>query len=622
VTATPHINTLELIALQNQLLLATGGSFNAREALHTFMKTALQSLALKSIHLYTFEQSEEKSKSNKITRYLSVPDNNIETRHQEQIIKLLKQFKKGEVESYASEKLENKELLAFAFGNFGMLLMEKNQGNFQDSLKDSLVPIILKLSVHYYLCEQQKHLNQELQINKDTQLNYEIQAKRDPLTNLPNRREFRYSLSKEISNSQRYGYYGALMYIDLDNFKNVNDSLGHSVGDILLTQVAQRLTTQARQGDNVYRIGGDEFVYILSNIGDTDANAISTSRNVANRVIDTLSSPIEIGEYSLHITPSIGIAIFPDEFDDGNDSETVLQHADTAMYRAKKQGRNCYEFFNPEMHVEANKRLVIEDHLRKAITNNELTMFYQPIVNIEGKIIGAESLVRWNNPILGNVRPDQFISIAEESNLILSLSKWITEHSCRFAEGLCKQLPADSDFSYISINISARQFLQNDFVESITDILDTCDLPEGFIKLEFTESVLLDNLESTIDKMEKLRDKNIEFLLDDFGTGFSSLSYLHKLPIWLLKIDKSFIADFCSNNMDAKAIVNAIMVMAEQLNIKCIIEGVEVQEHVDYFTEKGVYGMQGFFFHKPMPGHELEELLAGQKLLAANEANG
>ena len=616
--ASNHINTLELIALQNQLLLTTGGSFNARETLHTFMKTAVTSLALKSIHLYTFAQDE--NEKNKVTRYLSVPDNSLESQNQAVVIKLLKQFKKGEVETFVSEKIDNKELLAFPFGNFGMLLMEKNQGNFQDSLKDSLVPIIMNLSVHHYLCEQQKHLNQELKINKDTQLNYEIQAKRDPLTNLPNRREFRYSLSKEISNSQRYGYYGALMYIDLDNFKNVNDSLGHSVGDILLTQVAQRLTTQARQGDNVYRIGGDEFVYILSNIGETDATAISTSRNVANRVIETLATPIEIGEYSLHITPSIGIAIFPDAYDDGNDSENVLQHADTAMYRAKKQGRNCYEFFNPEMHVEANKRLVIEDHLRKAIVNDELTMHYQPIVNIDGKIVGAESLVRWNNPILGNVRPDQFISIAEESNLILRLSKWITEHSCRFAEALCKQLPPDSDFGYISINISARQFLQNDFVESITDIIDACDIPEGFIKLEFTESVLLDNLESTIDKMEKLRDKNIEFLLDDFGTGYSSLSYLHKLPIWLLKIDKSFISDFCSNNLDAKAIVNAIMVMAEQLNIKCIIEGVEVQEHVDYFTEKGVYGMQGFFFYKPMPGHELEELLTGQKLLAVNES--
>ena len=489
-TTSPHIDSLDLISLQNQLLLATGESMNSRETLHTFMKAALKSLELKSIHLYTFNQTE--GKKNKVTRCLSLPDNSLESENQATVIKLLKQMKTGEAEAYISEQVNNKELLAFAFGDFGMLLMEKTGDSFQDIVKDSLVPVISKLSLHFNLCEQHKSLNQELKINKDTQHNYELQAKRDPLTNLPNRREFKYSLSKEISNSQRYNFYGALMYIDLDNFKNVNDSLGHSVGDILLTQVAQRLTAQARQGDNVYRIGGDEFVYILSNIGDTDSEAISTSRHVADRVIETLAQPIEIGEYSLHITPSIGISIFPDAFDDGNDSETVLQHADTAMYRAKKQGRNCYEFFNPEMHVEANKRLVIEDHLRKAIVNDELTMFFQPIVNTEGKIIGAESLVRWNNPILGNVPPDQFISIAEESNLILRLSKWITEHSCQFAETLCKQLPPDSDFSYISINISARQFLQNDFVESITDIIDAYDIPDGFIKLEFTESVLLD----------------------------------------------------------------------------------------------------------------------------------
>ena len=399
------------------------------------------------------------------------------------------------------------------------------------------------------------------------------------------------------------------MYIDLDNFKNVNDSLGHSIGDILLTQVADRLSSQARGGDTVFRLGGDEFVYILSNTGCTEAEAISASKRVAVRVIETLSKPVDIGEFSLHITPSIGIAIFPDSYGSNNDSEDVLKHADTAMYRAKKMGRNRFEFFNPDMHLEASKRLIIEDHLRKAITNDELQLAYQPIVDVHNNVIGAESLIRWENPSLGYVSPDQFITIAEESNLILELSHWITLHACQFAEQLYKQLPESSKFKYISINVSPRQFNQNDFVESMAAVIHSCHLPENFIKLEFTENLLLDDVETTIEKMQQLTDRGIDFLLDDFGTGYSSLAYLHKLPIKLLKIDKSFITDFHTQHKDKQAIVNAIMVMAEQLGIACIIEGVELEEHASYFREKTVYGMQGYYFYKPMAGAELLKIV-------------
>jgi diguanylate cyclase (GGDEF)-like protein len=609
--AITHFNALELISLQNQLLLAIGGNTSARMHMHRFMQTAMSTLGLGSIHLYIFDQSNPDN--GVLNRYLSLPDNKAELENIPAVSTMLHGFSNADVKTSLSENLDGRELLALPFGSSGLLLLENKAGAFQATLKDLLVPVIERLAEYFQLCEQKKRLNDEVKVNREAQRSYELQAKQDPLTNLPNRREFRYSLSREVSNTQRYGYFSALMYIDLDNFKNVNDSLGHSIGDILLTQVAQRLTLQARSGDTVFRIGGDEFVYILSNIGETEADAIHTAQIVADRIIETLDKPVEIGEFSLHITPSIGIAIFPDDYDEGgNDSEHVLRHADTAMYRAKQQGRNCYAFFNPEMHVEASKRLIIEDHLRKAITNNELSMEYQPIVDIQGNIIGAESLVRWNNPTLGRVSPVNFIGIAEESNLILSLSRWITEHVCAFAANLYRQLPASSSFSYISINISPRQFLQDDFVETTTAMIDSCAVPHQFIKLEFTENVLIDNLESIIDKMEKLHKKNIDFLLDDFGTGYSSLSYLHKLPIWLLKIDKSFITDFHLQHDDKQAIVNAIMTIAEQLGIRCIVEGVELQEHAEYFKAKGVYGMQGFFYHKPMPGDALQKLLCAE----------
>jgi len=603
-----HFNTLELITLQNQLLLSVGANLNARECMHKFMQVSYKATGLKSIQLYTFEDA--LTDENAFKNYLSLPDNRLEAEHKSTIDKILQRFKNNKVNTHLIEVLDDHEILAFTFDATGILLLENHQGKFQESLKDALVPVINKAAIHFQLCDQTKRLNEEAKISKRAQHTYELQAKRDPLTNLPNRREFRYSLSREISNAQRYDNYGALMYIDLDNFKNVNDSLGHSIGDMLLTQVAQRLTEQARSGDTVFRIGGDEFVYILGNIGNTETEAIRTSQTVAIRVIETLAKPIEIGEFSLHITPSIGIAIFPDTFDEITDSENVLRHADTAMYRAKKQGRNCYEFFNPEMHIEASQRLIIEDHLRKAIKNNELTLAFQPIINTNDDIVGAETLIRWKSAVLGNISPDNFIGIAEESNLILELSNWIMQHACAYAETLFEKLDKNSHFSYISINISPRQFIQNDFVDSIIKVINAYAVPNDFIKLEFTENVLLDNVEQTIEKMKKLHDNDIDFLLDDFGTGYSSLAYLHKLPISILKIDKSFVTDFRSDSDDTHAIVNAILVMTEQLGIQCIAEGVELQEHVDYFKAKGIHGMQGFFYYKPMSGNNLQNLLS------------
>ena len=609
--ANQHLNTLELITLQNQLLLSIGASLNARECIHKFAQATYKTLGLKSIHLYVLEDTA--AEGTQLANYLSLPDNKFAEQHRSSIEKMMQQFENSKIAAHLTEALENNEILAFPFGPLGILLMENHQGKFQDSLKDALIPVVNKSAEFFQLCEKQKQLNKEAKISKDAQRTYELQAKRDPLTNLPNRREFRYSLSREISNAQRYDYHGALMYIDLDNFKNVNDSLGHSIGDILLTQVAQRLSEQARSGDTVFRIGGDEFVYILGNIGSTESVAVQTAKTVAMRVIETMSKPIDIGEFSLHITPSIGIAIFPDAFDEVTDSENILRHADTAMYRAKKQGRNCYAFFNPEMHVEASQHLIIEDHLRKAIKNNELNLVFQPIVNTDNNIIGAETLVRWQSPALGNIPPDGFISIAEESNLILILSDWIMQQAGAFAEALYKQLDENSTFSYISINISPRQFIQSDFVDSIIAFVNNLSVPNDFIKLEFTENVLLDNIDVTIAKMEKLHENDIDFLLDDFGTGYSSLSYLHKLPISILKIDKSFVTDFYSQNNDTSAIVHAILVMTEQLGIQCIVEGVELQEHIDFFKEKGVHGMQGFYYYKPMPAIELEELLCNKQ---------
>ena len=602
-----RIDNLKLLAQQNQLLLSIGESLNPREAMLAFMKLASKQLDLISIHIYVFDNPSSEHRT--LKRFQSLPNVNTEIDQEHLLQKLSQDIVNTNTKLHTTETLYNRDITAFAFGSTGLIIFESNVDALQESLKVMIAPVIEKLAEYYDVCVQQQYLDKQAKINKATQLTYEQQAKRDPLTHLLNRREFHYSLSREITNAQRYERYGALMFIDLDNFKNVNDSLGHSVGDILLTLVAQRLSDLKRTGDIVFRLGGDEFVYILSNIGNTESEAMNTSIAVANRVIESLAIPIAINEFSLHITPSIGIAIFPDEFDTVNDSENILKHADTAMYRAKKQGKNCYEFFNPEMHVEASKRLIIEDHLRKAIKNDEFTLVYQPIIDTHENIIGAETLIRWCSPVLGDIPPDEFIHIAEESNLILDLSNWITQHSCEFAEDLYNTLQEDSKFSYISINVSPRQFIQNDFVDSITSIIESYSIPNNFIKLEFTENVLLDNIDTTIEKMKALEEKNIDFLLDDFGTGYSSLSYLHKLPIKLLKIDKSFIDDLYSEQNNSQAIVNAILVMSEELGIECIIEGVELEQQVNYFKQKDVHGMQGYYYHKPITGNQLLNIL-------------
>lgn len=599
-------NTLELVTMQNELLHAIGDTLNAREMMHSFMQSARKTIGLDSIHLYAFTENERHQQ--KLQHDIAVPHGDIRPHNIDIVMQMLQQFAQTEIKSYQLTEYNNKFYLGYCFNPYGVLLLEKNEV-FAHSIPDAMLSVFNKLAKHYQFCLQHKELKDQINSIQDIRNTYEKQAKQDPLTNLPNRREFRYALFQEINKSQRYKVYGALLYIDLDNFKNINDSLGHSVGDILLTQIAERLKSHARSGDNVYRIGGDEFVYILSNIGDTQAAAMHKSQNVATRILETMADPVVIGEYSLHITPSIGIAIFPEANSEENDSESVLKHADAAMYRAKSQGRNRFEFFDPEMQIEANKRLIIEDHLRKALVNNELHLVYQPIIDKNKNIVGAESLIRWNNPILGKITPDDFVHIAEESNLILKLSDWIVRKACEYGRYIYEQLPEDSPFKYISINISPRQFMQQDFVDSILSIIDETGVPSHFIKLEFTENILAQNIDLTIGKMNKLIDNGIEFLLDDFGTGYSSLSYLHRLPVRILKIDKSFISNVeeCSN--DQKAIVEAILVMSEELGINCLTEGVETKSDYEFFSSKNIYGMQGYYFYTPMIEESLSKLL-------------
>ncbi len=619
-----QFNTVEFAGIQNALLLATGTSKDLEEMLQSFMIAAVAQLNLNNVYVYLLDTINAGSVSTSDTSgfhfYLSYADslNHLPHLH-DTVTSSLKNIYPCNEKALDIVEVDGLQYVIYCLNNIGAIVLEFKHRDFPVIMASQLTPVMLRLALACSTCLTISKLKNEIHLNKQLEKTYEEQAKQDPLTKLPNRRAFRYNLYQEIANTRRYNHYGAVLYIDLDHFKNINDSLGHSVGDMLLTTVADRLTHDARAGDDVYRLGGDEFVYILRNVGDTEASAMSTSQSVARRLLDSMAEPLQVGQYTLHVTPSIGVTIFPDKNTEENDSENVLKHADTAMYKAKSEGRNTYAFYDPEMQVTASKRLILEDYLRKAIYNNELRLEYQPIVNSKEEIIAAESLIRWHNPALGNVSPVDFIGIAEESNLMLEVSAWILDSACAFTKKLKIEIGNNETFKYVTINISPKQFKQQNFVPGLLDVLKTYGLFPSDIRLEFTENILIDNIDNTILKMEELLSSGIKFILDDFGTGYSSLSYLHKLPIRTIKIDQSFVTGFKYKSYANKAIVDAIIAMAGRMDLHCVIEGVETKDDADYFIGKNIYAMQGYYYYRPISGNGLIDLLKHDQKKAISE---
>ena len=605
----------DITEIQNKLLLATGTSQDLDEMLQSFMIEAVGQLTLDNVYVYLLESvhsGSDGSTDNPCFHYhLSYADGRARLPHSHSEVEAaLNRLCPCNEEPLEIIEAEGLRYFIYCLKNIGAIVFEIEHGDFPVDMANALTPVMYRLALASSNSITIRRLQNQIRVNKELEKTFEEQANQDPLTKLPNRRAFRYNLYQEIANTKRYKHYGAVLYIDLDHFKNINDSLGHSVGDMLLTKVADRFRHESRAGDDVYRLGGDEFVYILKNVGETEALAMSTSQSVARRLLDAMAIPLQVGQYSLHVTPSIGVTIFPDKnSEEENDSESVLKHADTAMYKAKSEGRNTFAFYNPEMQVTASKRLIIEDYLRKAIYNDELHLEFQPIVNVHEDIIAAESLVRWKNPSLGMVSPDDFIGIAEESNLMLDVSNWILNSACAFAKRLKCEIGNNDTFRYITINISPKQFKQQDFVPNLTRVLNTYNLSPNDIRLEFTENILIDNIDNTILKMEELLASDIKFILDDFGTGYSSLSYLHKLPIRTIKIDQSFVTGFKYKSYANKAIVDAIIAMANRMDLRCVIEGVETKDDADYFISKDIFAMQGYYYYRPISGDGLIELL-------------
>ena len=425
----------------------------------------------------------------------------------------------------------------------------------------------------------------------------------DVLTGLPNRRLLTDRLERSMLAAGRNGLHGALLFIDLDNFKDLNDTLGHDTGDRLLVQVARRLQGCVREADTVARFGGDEFVVLLENLHQDLEQASAEAARIARHVADTLALPYTMGDAGHHSTPSIGIALFGQE---APSVEELLKRADLAMYQAKAAGRNTQRFFDPEMQATVSSRAALEAELRRGLQQHELVLHCQPAVNARGRLLGAEALVRWNHPARGLVSPAEFIPLAEQTGLILPLGLWVLRAAC-------EQLVAWSRSPvtralYLSVNVSVRQFRQADFVEQVLGALHASGANPERLKLELTESLLMTDVEDVIARMEVLRSHGVGFSLDDFGTGYSSLSYLKRLPLEQIKIDQGFVRDLEHNAGDA-AIVRTILALAQSLDLQVVAEGVETQGQLEFLKHHGCEAFQGYLFGRPMPVEVLERAL-------------
>ncbi|CAK9888243.1 MULTISPECIES: sensor domain-containing protein [Pseudomonas] len=441
---------------------------------------------------------------------------------------------------------------------------------------------------------------------KNAQAQIRHLAYHDPLTNLPNRALLMDRLSQQIALLKRHNLRGALLFLDLDHFKHINDSLGHPVGDTVLKIITARLEASVRLEDTVARLGGDEFVVLLSGLEGSREEVTEKVRELADTLRELLAEPMSLDGQRLQVTPSIGIALIPDH---GSTPADLLKRADIALYRAKDSGRNTTQMFHTTMQKAASERLRMENDLRLALARGELALHFQPQVDArDNRIVGAEVLLRWHHPQLGQQPPAQFIQVLEESGLILEVGSWILDEACDACAGMLRDGLIDpNDFS-LCVNISPRQFRQNDFVERVMRSLDDFRLPHKILKLEITEGIVIQNLEDTISKMRELKAFGVSFAMDDFGTGYSSLTYLKRLPVDALKIDQSFVRDAPLDPNDAE-IVRAIVAMARSLELAVIAEGVELSEQLEFLERLGCHLYQGYLHSRPLPLGEFRAML-------------
>jgi diguanylate cyclase (GGDEF)-like protein/PAS domain S-box-containing protein len=436
-------------------------------------------------------------------------------------------------------------------------------------------------------------------------------AQHDVLTGLPNRSLLQDRLGQAVAYSVRCNHPVWVMLIDLDRFKFVNDSMGHKAGDVLLVTIAARLRSALRDTDTVARLSGDEFVVILTEHEDQQLSV-----DIVQRLMDSVAQPVMLGSKEFFVTCSIGVAAYPT---DGAPAESLIEHADIAMYRAKKLGRNNFQFYTPAMNEEAMERVRIESALRNALERDEFVLHYQPQVDLaSGEIVGMEALLRWQHPEMGMVAPSRFIGVAEETGLIVPIGAWVMRAACLQNQAWRQ---AGLGKLRVAVNLSARQFGAPNLIEAIRNVLAETGLAPACLEIELTESLFMSDVALAVELLHSMKGLGVNLSIDDFGTGYSSLSYLSRFPIDVLKIDRSFVAEITRDSNDA-AIVASIIALAHNLKLAVIAEGVETEEQLDYLRRHGCDEMQGYYFSRPLPAAEFEQLLRQQGRLPLLEVMG
>ena len=436
---------------------------------------------------------------------------------------------------------------------------------------------------------------------KAAQLQMETLAFYDPLTGLANRRLFRNRLEKAVKTVMRSGSSMALMFLDMDQFKRVNDTLGHDAGDILLKEVASRLSSTVRENDTVSRIGGDEFTILLTDVHHTQDVLV-----VAEKLLLAMAKPIRIKGQDMVTTVSIGITMTPE---DSTDANTLMKNADLAMYRAKELGRNNFQFFSEDMNHSILEHLSLEKEIGEAISRNQFSLVFQPKISLcDYSVTGVETLIRWQHPEKGMITPDRFIPVAEETGQILEIGSWVLEQSCRQISSLIrsKVLPQDAK---VAVNLSARQFTDPYLLQRIRSVLEITKIRPQCLELEITESTLMEDVESAIQIMQEIKRTGVAIAIDDFGTGYSSLSYIKRFPIDVLKVDRSFVTDIPDDENDM-AITAAVIAMAHKLSLTVVAEGVETQEQLQFLRQNACNEGQGYLFSRPLSLGQLHQFLS------------
>ena len=461
----------------------------------------------------------------------------------------------------------------------------------------ALLIAICSLAVAYLLVTRMRRAVKRVEAHLD------YLAHIDPVTGLPNRHAFNERLSSALTRVDQFGGNVGLLLLDLDNFKIVNDTLGHPCGDRLLKLAAQRLLEALRSGDAICRIGGDEFAIIL------ESGSVAHGASVAAKVLEALAVPFEIGSHEIYVTASVGISIYPD---DAPDLETLTRNADTAMYQAKGKGKNAYEKFHPELDQRVQKRMSLETNLRKALERSELQLYYQPQVSLkDGRLVGLETLLRWEHPEFGMISPEEFIPVAEESGLIVQIGRWAIRTACQQVAAWREAGLGDVQ---VSVNLSVRQTKDAHLVHDIVRALREAGMRPNQLELEITETVLMENVHANVELLNRLQTAGIRLSIDDFGTGYSSMAYLKRFPIDQVKIDRTFVRDIPGDG-DDEAITTAIIAMAHSLGLSVVAEGVETEEQLRFLRDAGCDIMQGYYFAQPQPPEQVAVFLKASAVL-------